>query len=77
MNKNTYSFPLFKEGGRRPGDFYRFKKSSALRAAPLKRSKKTKTRSVGIEPTAHGFGDHCSTDELRPYNNSIIIKSIL
>ena len=25
-----------------------------------------KTRSVGIEPTAHGFGDHCSTDELRP-----------
>lgn len=26
-----------------------------------------KSRSVGIEPTAHGFGDHCSTDELRPY----------
>ena len=30
------------------------------------------TRSVGIEPTTHGFGDHCSADELRPYNIFII-----
>ena len=38
---------------------------------------KKNSRSVGIEPTAHGFGDHCSTDELRPYNNLIIRKLTL